>query len=258
MKLISQLTVLFFLIVLTFSCTSIKKIKQEYELFQTGFDTTSKYNYRELTIKPGDKLKIHFYTTSSTDQTQTGLFNLLGDKSGVYEVNSNGNIELSKLGLLNVAGLTSKQLKNQLTTALSSYIKDLVVEVEIDGFSVNVLGEVSGGGVKKFNKEVVTIFDLLAATGSLTPDARRENVLVIREDSGTRKSYRLDLRDAAIYSSPAFQLEQNDLVYIQGTNRTYRQIRNQDLRQTTQAYSQSIGFALSLLNTILVLLAIRR
>lgn len=258
MKFNVKLSILFILIFFTFSCESIKRVKHEYELFQTGFDTTSKYNYRELTIKPGDKLKIHFYTTSTTDQTQTDLFNLLGDKSSIYEVSNNGNIELSKLGLVKVAGLTSKQLKEQLTVALSSYIKDVVVDVEIDGFTVKVLGEVGGDGVKKFSKEVVTIFDLLAATGGLLPDANRNNVLIIREDSGTRKSYRLDLRDAAVYNSPAFQLEQNDLVYFQGTNRTYRKIRNQDLRQTTQAYSQTIGFTLSLINTILVLFAIRR
>jgi len=49
----------------------------------------------------------------------------------------------------------------------------------------------------------------------------RKNVLIIREEEGERKAYRVDLTSKQAFQSPAFYLKQNDIVYVE-PNRAQR------------------------------------
>jgi polysaccharide export outer membrane protein len=49
----------------------------------------------------------------------------------------------------------------------------------------------------------------------LTIYGRRDNVKVIRELDGKRTTYQLDLRSSNIYDSPAYYLQQNDVIYVE-------------------------------------------
>ena len=51
--------------------------------------------------------------------------------------------------------------------------------------------------------------------GDLTITGKRDCILVIREDKGVRSTYYLDLRKQDVFNSPAFYLQQNDIVYVQ-------------------------------------------
>ena len=51
--------------------------------------------------------------------------------------------------------------------------------------------------------------------GDLTVYGRRDNVLIIREDSGKREFGRIDLTNPNIMTSPYFYLQQNDLVIVE-------------------------------------------
>jgi polysaccharide export outer membrane protein len=42
-----------------------------------------------------------------------------------------------------------------------------------------------------------------------------DRVLVIREENGVRKVYPHDLRSKDIFESPAYYLQQNDIVYVE-------------------------------------------
>src|SRR5690606_37267784 len=60
-----------------------------------------------------------------------------------------------------------------------------------------------------------TILDAIASAGDLKITAKRDDILVTREEEGKRHSYRLDIRDADIMNSPAYYLAQNDIIYIE-------------------------------------------
>jgi len=60
----------------------------------------------------------------------------------------------------------------------------------------------------------MTLFDALASAGDMTTYGRRDNVLVTREVDGKLEIARLNLRDANIFTSPYFFLQQNDVVYV--------------------------------------------
>ncbi|MCC6635725.1 MAG: polysaccharide biosynthesis/export family protein [Chitinophagaceae bacterium] len=232
------------------SCTNYKKLEKQYQLFQTGLDSMSKYSYKSLTLKPYDVIIIKTYTTATSNQDQTSLFNILGNK---FTINQNGTIDLPKIGILKVEGLTCKQLKTVLINEWSTYVKDILVDVQFAGLTVNVLGEVASQGTKKFEKEEVTIIDVLAASGGLNLDAKRNDILVIREDSGRRQHYLLDLRDANFYTSPAYQLQQNDLVYVGASTKKFKNLSGAEFRNNIMPLTQTISIVISFLNFFLLL-----
>lgn len=220
---------LFYLLsfILLHSCVSKKEIEKSYQLFQTGLDSISNYRYKELSIKEGDNLSIQVYTLATADQQQVALFNLpnatgkansntavSSNSGGAYVVNSSGEVFLPKIGMFKVAGLTCSQLSEKLKTDWSIYVKDIVVDVRMVGFNVNVLGEVKLQGVQKFNSAQATVLDAIALAGGLNDDAKRTDIRLVREENGKRTSYILDLTSSKIYQSPVFQLQQNDLIYV--------------------------------------------
>ncbi len=59
-------------------------------------------------------------------------------------------------------------------------------------------------------------FQALSKAGDLNITGMRENVLVVREEFGQDIAYRLDLTNTqALMQSPAFYLQQNDVVYVE-------------------------------------------
>lgn len=56
----------------------------------------------------------------------------------------------------------------------------------------------------------------MARAGDLTIYGRRENVLLMREDSTGKKTFhRINLNDANLVNSPYYYLQQNDYVYVE-------------------------------------------
>lgn len=82
-------------------------------------------------------------------------------------------------------------------------------------FKVTVLGEVKAPGSYKVNSERVSIFDALGMAGDLQINAKRKNVLVMREDGDEKVFAQLDLTSENIIHSPFFYLQQNDVVYVE-------------------------------------------
>jgi polysaccharide export outer membrane protein len=230
---------IFCLIVLSLhSCTSPKQIEKSYQLFQAGLDSIANYSYKELTIKQGDNLTIQVYTLATADQQQVALFNLPsaegksstgssgGASAGSYLVSNSGEIFLPKIGMFKVEGLTCSQLKEKVTKEWGVYVKDIVVDVKMTGFHINIFGEVKAPGIIRFPTQQATLFDALASAGSFTDDAKRKEIILIREDSGRRKSYEFDLTTAKVYESPVFQLQQNDLIYVGAGTNKFKNIAN--------------------------------
>jgi polysaccharide export outer membrane protein len=167
-------------------------------------------------------------------------------------------IDLPKLGTFKADGLTCKQIKDTLTAEWGKYVRDLSVEVQLTGFTVNVLGEVKIQGAKLFKNERANIFDAIGFSGGFDDNGKRKDVMLIREDSGKRTTYFLDLTDAKIYQSPAFQLLQNDVVYVGANERKFKQIRTQNFQQTVAPLSQVANIGIAVANMILIIFAIRR
>ena len=181
-------------------------------------------------LQPGDKLSI---LVSSKNPELAYLFNLpvvghyQSSTSGRglttstvshYTVDADGTIDFPVLGRLSVMGLTRSEVsalvKNKLL--LSDMIKDPVVTVDFLDMYFSVTGEVAKPGRFIINHDKTTLFDALSQAGDITIFGKRDNVLIMREENGQQKAYRIDLRHAQeLYSSPAFYIQQNDMIYVE-------------------------------------------
>jgi len=137
-----------------------------------------------------------------------------------YTVDEKGRINFPVLGPVYAEGLTLNELSTTLVDAIraTNYLKDPVVSVAFENFEVVVLGEITTPKRKNYPTGNVNIFQLLADLGDLTEYAQRDNVWVIRTTGGTRKVFALNLKSKSVYDSPAFYLQQNDMVYAAPLN----------------------------------------
>lgn len=196
----------------------------------------------DVRFRVGDKLTI---VVNSRDPQLSSLFNLpyithtigasTSDASGTssagngvlgYTIDSKGEIDFPVLGKVRLAGLKREEvaslIKKELVTR--NLVNDPVVTVDYAGLPFNVMGEVARPGRYYFDRDHMTLLDALSMAGDLTINGKRENVMVIREVGDARVTYRVDLQSASqLYASPAYYLQQNDIVYVEPTRKRERE-----------------------------------
>jgi len=183
---------------------------------------------RGIIIQPQDQLSI---IVNSSNQELAAIFNKTiasryagsemsagggGQYITGYVVDNEGNITFPQLGPIKVSGLNRWELQSLLEDMLHStgLLKDATVTVEFLNFKISVLGEVASPGSYSVAGDKITIFQALALARDLTIYGQRNNVMVIREKNGERSIYTLDPRSSDIFNSPAYYLQQNDVVYV--------------------------------------------
>ncbi len=209
-----------------------------YVYMQGSFDTAalSKIKIPENVIQKGDLISIVVF---SDNPEATKIFNQYvitstGNAGGVggegitqtvagsapnspgYLVDENGNIQFQGLGLLHIAGLTRGELKQLLDSKLKdSLLKNPYYNIRFLNFRFTMLGEIGKPGIYTIPNEHINLLEAMALAGDMTFYARRDNLLVMREENGVRTWARLNMTKPEILSSPYFYLKQNDFVYIE-------------------------------------------
>jgi len=199
-------------ILLLVSCTSPKKISY----FQSAQDTTFRpvLGTVEFPIQKNDILNI---TVSSLSRTASADFNSNDPAVKGYLVNSDGNIQMPTLGSIAAAGLTKKQLKENITNAILSkkLLLDPIVEIRHLNFEVTVLGEVANPSVINVPSEQISLVKALGLAGDLTIYGKRDNILLIREEEGKRTTRHIDINSVDFLNSPYYYLKPNDVIYVE-------------------------------------------
>lgn len=202
-----------------------------------------------IVIQPKDMLSI---VVSSRNPELVAMFNLpvvsyqAGSEivSGAgqqrlmgYVVDNNGQIDFPILGPIEVKGLTRWELSELIKSRLldGGLLTDAVVTVEFMNFKVSVIGEVNNPGTFNIEGDKVTVLQAISLARDLTIFGERENVTVIRERDGQRTMYEINLCDVSMFNSPAYYLQQNDVVYVQPSEIKARQSTTDDkaLRMTS-------------------------
>lgn len=181
-------------------------------------------------IMRGDKLGI---TVMSSQPILAAPFNVrpevtVKDSSSVakdapdpvYIVDTKGRINFPVLGPIYVEGLTLNELSTLLVDEIraTNYLKDPVVSIFFSNFNVILLGEANTRNSFSFPEGNVSIFDLLAKASDITQDADREKLWVVRTAGGARKLFELNLKSKNVFDSPAYYLQQGDMVVVQPRN----------------------------------------
>lgn len=236
------------------SCVSKKKIIY---LQYDSIDVSKVNNNYQLRFKSDDMLQI---IVSSENVESVLPFNLpvvafqntMGTAFGqpqqqAYLVDKDGYIEFPVLGSLKVAGLTRMEVIGLLKSKLDpAYVKDPIINVFITNFKVTVQGDVRTPGTFTLSNERLSIFDALGLAGDLNISGNRENILVLREENGTKNEYRLNLMSKKTLTSPAYYLQQNDVIYVEPNY-----AKAQDA-----AYNRNTGLFISLGSVVISLLTL--
>lgn len=130
------------------------------------------------------------------------------DLSKVVSIRPDGKISFALVGELQAAGRTPRQLTEDLTKALSRFIKEPVVTVtveEINNFKVFVLGEVTTQGALNLRRRT-RLLEAIALAGGMTQYADKSNVLLLRFEDGKETRTRVDYRKVVSGERPEWNL----------------------------------------------------
>ena len=167
---------------------------------------------------------------ATTTSTSTG-----STEAGGYLVNTEGNIQLPILGSMKAAGLSKKQLKNEITNHILSkkLLIDPIVTIRHLNYEVTIIGEVGKPSVINVPNEKISLLKALGIAGDITVFGKKNNVLLIREIQGERKINRIDLNSKSFLSSANYYLQPNDVVYVEANKqKVITANRNQQLLPT--------------------------
>ncbi|MDR1221309.1 MAG: polysaccharide biosynthesis/export family protein [Tannerella sp.] len=131
-----------------------------------------------------------------------------------YLVDEDGFINFPLLGRIHVAGMTINETIRMMEEKVRESAPAAVVSVQIANFKVGIFGEVKEANLYTIKTPRISILDLVSMAGDLTIMADRKNVWLLRDNNGEKEQVCMDLTDPAIFASPFYYLQQNDMVYV--------------------------------------------
>ena len=143
-----------------------------------------------------------------------------------YTVDEQGTIDFPLLGKIRVEGMTRGEVASYIKGRLveRELVSEPIVTVEYVNLSVNVLGEVGKPGNVPITKDHFTIVDALSRAGDMNINGNRRAVMVNRNVDGVNEVYYIDMTNMQqALLSPAYYLQQNDLVYVVPNNKRKRE-----------------------------------
>lgn len=157
------------------------------------------------------------FNTPNLSATQAVTATGNGIVASGYLVDQDGFIQFPMLGNIKAEGLTKKELKETIAKSLTDkkLLVDPIVVVRYLNFKVTVLGEVNRATVINVPNEKITLLEALGLAGDMTIYAKRDNVMIIREESGNKIIKRLNLNSRDLFTSPYYNLKSNDIVYVE-------------------------------------------
>ena len=223
----------------------------------------------DFTIKSGDMLQINV-ASSNSDAVKPfnkiqyiptlgggggGAYTTLGDRSTVfYLVDDHGNIDFPVLGKLHIGGMTKHAVEEYVASLIyPRYLTEKPdVECRIQNFRVYCIGDFNHPGVVQAENGRLNLIEAVALSGDLTLQGQRENIMLVRTDpNGQRYVKRIDLTDANFFSMPEFELQQNDILYVEPNKYKKRSVWSMPPVYTTAI--GMLGTAMSLITFITVI-----
>lgn len=259
------LAALVMLVVAMSSCVSTKKI-----VYFQGADSVYAEGQRilqqyEMRLKPADQVLIKVtcgepdllsvfaqdVTMGTSDRLSGNSISSSGGMTNAYgyTITNEGKLDLPAIGSIQVSGFTAEQAAKLIEDKIiaSGLIKDPEVTVRLLNARVAVLGAVKGPRVVNLTSERNSVLDVLSQCGDVDDTALRQHVKLFREENGIRKMYELDLTKSDIFNSPAFYVQQNDMIYVEP---------NKSASVKSSAFYTFLGAGASILSLITAIVSI--
>ena len=175
-------------------------------------------------IEIGDILKIDVYTSipeaSIPYNYQNNNFNTKSIDQIIldgYVVNENSSIIFPVLGEINVLGSSEIKLSEKITKLLvdGGHLSNPFVKVKRVNSKFTVLGEVNSPGTFNFYDSKLNIFQAIGKAGDLLITAKKKYVVLIREENGLRKVFKISLNDSELLNTPQYFIKNNDVIIVE-------------------------------------------
>jgi polysaccharide export outer membrane protein len=191
------------LLALTAGCAS-SKMPPNVSESDSGIVSLTPPEPQDFTFGPGDAFELRVWRQPELDM------NIL--------VAPDGYISIPLMGRVKVSGKTYPELIEEIQTGLTDYYNDPQVSVNIVQVSnqkVFVLGEVRNPAVLQIENDL-SMIEALTRTGGINPDARTDNILLVR--GGLEKPELYTVRVDDIFAAGDFSqnvyLQKGDIVLV--------------------------------------------
>lgn len=212
----------------------------------------------QIRIKPFDRLTV---VVTSKDSELVAPFNVMTSYNSlsnspigqttvsssqglqVRTVDKDGNLYMPIIGAVPCLGKTRSEVADDIARRIidGGYVSDAAVNIQFVDMKIFVLGEVARPGQFDVTRDQITILEALAMAGDMTIYGNRANVTVVRKQDSATRTYVVNMLDTSCFSSPAYYLEQGDVVYVQPKRQ----------RAATGEINQNRNFWISIASTLL-------
>lgn len=246
------------------SCVSQKKLvyfQGSDQLYAQAQNIAQQY---EMRIKPADQIMVKITCQSEPkllcvfaqdvtmgqygQNSSTASNGTLSNTNG-YTVTNQGSVILPAVGRVYVDNMTCDEAAKAIEDKVKelNLVVDPEVTVRLLNARVTVIGAVKSPKTVNLTSERNTVIDVLAQCGDLDASSLRQNVKLFRETNGIRQMYVLDLTDVNVFTSPAFYVQQNDMIYVEP---------NKSLGVKSSAFYTFLGAGASILGLISSIVAL--
>lgn len=184
----------------------------------THEDPTASSNRGPAATQASDKPHDDSFTIGNEDLLSVSVWKE-PDLTKSIPVRSDGKISMPLIGEIQAAGRTPRQLEQEITSKLQSYITapEVTVIVEkVNSKKFNILGEVTKPGSYSLT-QASTIVDAIALAGGFRDFAKKTGVYVLRKDADGRETkISFNYKDFIKGKNPGqnVQIEPNDTIIV--------------------------------------------
>jgi polysaccharide export outer membrane protein len=223
-QIILSLTVV---ILLVSSCTSQKKLAYLNNLPETGGESLFTMAIPDYRIQTRDILYItaramtpegtitDFLSIGRISSGSNSAFNESSQYLFGYDVNSEGDISIPVIGKFKVEGMTLEEIRELIQKETESVFKNATVECKLLSFKFTVIGEIRSPGTYINYNNYLTVLEAIGRAGGIGDYGRKDRLLVLRPTVKGTVTYRINLQDKELLTSPAYFLLPNDVVIVE-------------------------------------------
>ncbi|MBR4969488.1 MAG: polysaccharide biosynthesis/export family protein [Alistipes sp.] len=256
MKTLNRTFLLMLTLLMLASCDVSKKVVYD---FSKSKEVQAAIADGQIRIKPNDRITVIVSSQNpelaapfnapssynSLSHNPLSATNSAGAQSlQIRTVGSDGTLDFPMIGKIECAGKTRSELAKEIESKIidGGYISDAIVNIQFSDLKFFVLGEVDRPGQFDITRDKITVLEALAMAGDMTIYGNRENVAVIRRNGNNGHDvYELNFLKGEQMTSPAFYLQQGDVVYVQPNK----------YKAATAEINQNRTFWLSIVSTLI-------
>jgi polysaccharide export outer membrane protein len=208
--------VVFVSLIFFVSCKTQNIFMKQGSLTKIPSDTTFIYqaNY-QYNIRKDDKISVSVW---SQDELSVGSVYGIYNSNEIYGkwllVDTDGNIELPKIGTFNVLNKQIPQLKDTLKRIYKKWILNPVIDVKVLNKEISLLGEFKNPGVLKVDKDQNTLFEMIGRAGGLDFYANIKSIKILRQVGNKVSMTNIDLSKTDNYKYKNISLYPGDIVIV--------------------------------------------